>query len=241
MQGGADVPVPFSLLPRDYLILRRDRSPPSAGGSNFPQDTTSSTFHPAGNGASPTNAQEGGAASDMGGTTGAGYVRAGGASPSNQMVPTEPGLAPQDFKTSPVSGMPVLDGLPGQELMEGSSSVTCVALGNATWTKGILADLKTCGGMASTPTQPGCQAGSPLFDDGETWATDSTQLRATSPDLFTRPDGSTWSVPRPGDDSILHWATIGPAAALDDTHQEDFAGLLTVNLLDSPLESPPAA
>jgi hypothetical protein len=137
--------------------------------------------------------------------------------------------------------MLVLDGLPGQELMEGFSSVTCVALGSATWTKGILADLKTCGSMASTPTQPGRQAGSPLFDNGETWATDSIQLRATSPDLLIGPDGSTWSVPRPGDDSILHWATIGPAAALDDTHQEDFAGLLTANLLDFPLGFPPAA
>jgi hypothetical protein len=48
---GDDGPIPFGMLPRDRLILRRDRSPPPGDDSSSMQDTASSAFRPATHGA----------------------------------------------------------------------------------------------------------------------------------------------------------------------------------------------
>jgi hypothetical protein len=44
VRDGNDGPIPFGMLPRDRLILRRDRSPPPGDDSSSMQDTASSAF-----------------------------------------------------------------------------------------------------------------------------------------------------------------------------------------------------
>jgi hypothetical protein len=103
VRDGDDGPTPFSLLPRDRFIFRRDRSPPSAGGSASVQDTATSALRPVGRNVPLSG---GGSASGPGGTGNGGHAHGQGASVSSgdgsgshgRTDPVGAGLAPQGSK-----------------------------------------------------------------------------------------------------------------------------------------------